>query len=591
MLPMAELGLLISHVLNRRPTLAKRYVEALRKHPATRSRPWNLIAGFDEYKPGSQLNYEESKKIMCMYVNFRETFSTTSGSWFTPLLFRSRMASLVSGGTSHIFAYFFKRALFGPHGLATVGISFQHEGNNYVIHAQLGNLLSDGDGLRVALGWRGANSFKPCSRHINVWKKNSGLAHRLDEVEITCTDYRRFRVCTKQEFLDNCDMVEEGSRRFENGDITQTMFETVRNLHGMSFIPGGLSYDPELRRRCDIIGAVTVDWVHTFFQDGIVSVEAWLVLTACQADVSREDVEAYFQRPWMFPHSLQTKGEGLHRVFSHYRLDSEGNFDKIRASASELLGLYALLHHFLESEVPRSAATQLSYESFTSCCDVVDWILKVRNGCVADMVHAASELRTRYQTFLNKHMAAHGDGYIRPKHHWAFDVADHWERDVRVLDAFVIERLHLGVKEVAQTVDKMPAFEHSVLAQVFNAQMQILVDIHDDACLLDARPATFPSLPNSKFGDSMEIKGKKITVFDIVMHGNEVGMLLACVEDVGSLFGIMEVWEHVANVSSTMTRWRRTQNIKLADASDIIQAMAWIEANDASGHVDVLCLV
>jgi hypothetical protein len=33
-------------------------------------------------------------------------------------------------------------------------------------------LLSDGDGLRQALSWRGAASLKPCIKHPNVCKKD-----------------------------------------------------------------------------------------------------------------------------------------------------------------------------------------------------------------------------------------------------------------------------------------------------------------------------------------------------------------------------------------------------------------------------------
>ena len=36
---------------------------------------------------------------------------------------------------------------------------------------RLSNLLSDGDGFRSALDWRGGSSLKPCFIHDNVLKK------------------------------------------------------------------------------------------------------------------------------------------------------------------------------------------------------------------------------------------------------------------------------------------------------------------------------------------------------------------------------------------------------------------------------------
>lgn len=37
--------------------------------------------------------------------------------------------------------------------------------------ARLANLLSDGDGFRAALQWRGGASMKPCFKHDNVLKR------------------------------------------------------------------------------------------------------------------------------------------------------------------------------------------------------------------------------------------------------------------------------------------------------------------------------------------------------------------------------------------------------------------------------------
>jgi len=100
----------------------------------------------------------------------QEAVSSGSG-WITCAVLRSSISSNVVGGWSHCLRLFLERQLLGRDGLATSGCPLSVEGVNFLLYAQLHNLLSDGDGLRQALDWKGATSLKPCFKHYNVWKK------------------------------------------------------------------------------------------------------------------------------------------------------------------------------------------------------------------------------------------------------------------------------------------------------------------------------------------------------------------------------------------------------------------------------------
>ena len=63
---------------------------------------------------------------------------------------------------------FLKLLLLGPTGLATAGLPLRIQDEVRLIHATVGAMLSDGDGLRQALQWVGAAGVKPCFRHPNV---------------------------------------------------------------------------------------------------------------------------------------------------------------------------------------------------------------------------------------------------------------------------------------------------------------------------------------------------------------------------------------------------------------------------------------
>ncbi len=67
---------------------------------------------------------------------------------------------------------FLERLLVGPVGLQTVGLPLPIAGGYRMLFGGLSNLLSDGDGHRMGLDWKGASSLKPCFKHVNVFKKD-----------------------------------------------------------------------------------------------------------------------------------------------------------------------------------------------------------------------------------------------------------------------------------------------------------------------------------------------------------------------------------------------------------------------------------
>ena len=112
-----------------------RYVEAFERQPGLGSaqRPMHICIGYDEYSPGSMFNIENNKKVMALYMNFRELdCMADSCTWFTPLVVRARRADDVKGGWSAMLSWFLKHMLCGPHGLKTVGISFSYGNRDHL---------------------------------------------------------------------------------------------------------------------------------------------------------------------------------------------------------------------------------------------------------------------------------------------------------------------------------------------------------------------------------------------------------------------------------------------------------------------------
>jgi hypothetical protein len=131
---------------------------------------------------------------------------------------------------------FLERILFGESGLSTVGVPVLIGGQERILFAKLTNLLSDGDGHRMGWDWKGASSLKPCWKHFNVFKKDSGLAHRMPGyVEIDCSDPACLRSWSASEVYFAADSVAAAAGRYAAGAMQKVSCLTVAfTVTGMS---------------------------------------------------------------------------------------------------------------------------------------------------------------------------------------------------------------------------------------------------------------------------------------------------------------------------------------------------------------------
>lgn len=86
---------------------------------------------------------------------------------------------------------------------------------------------------------------------------------------------------------------------------------------------------------------------------------------------------------------------------------------------------------------------------------------------------AAQQLRQELRDHMVLHLACHGEGNVKPKHHWMWDVADQLQEDAEqgfpfLIDMFVIERLHLSVKG---------RVEYSTYHKDFGRQVCLLISL------------------------------------------------------------------------------------------------------------------
>ena len=580
----AEPALLLSELISESPALSRVYKEALSRSSET----WDLVVAFDEYTPGNKLRVDNHRKVMNLYFSFTnlgQTALSDDVAWVVPLVIRHSVLQTIEGGWPHVLKVFLQRLLLGPHGLATAGLAMLIDGESYILRAHLSCVLSDGEGIKVGFDWKGASSLHPCIKHWNVLKRGSDLAHRRQCcIEVTCPDENKFKLWKQHEIAETFGILNEAKRRVAMGRLSNAKLGELETGYGFNANPHSLWTASELAGaiKKDMVSSVRYDWCHALLQDGAFSTEVHLFLGACRPlGVSDNDLHVFLKdKAWRWPASTRAKSRFLHRVSDAYRSSSSDTANRLKCGASELLGLYNMLRHFVEVKIGCPAELAKERASFDAACQVLDVLLMTKRG-IADIDTGATALQAAIGKHLELHVRAYGEGSVKPKFHWIMDVPSQIRQDRCVLDAFVIERGHLLVKSVAENIKNLSTFERSTMSGLVNA----MFNRSKVTKLGNGLRGKVSYHGGIAVADHMLCSGVHISVGDVTFWGDLAGQVCTCAED-GALYLIVEELVKVAEVSPHSAQWLPSGLNAVWPAADIEQASAWYSAD--SGLTTVL---
>ena len=563
---------LLSAMLHDCPNLAQLYASAMEKFPP-HIHTWRIVIGWDEFTPGNKLTNDNSRKVMVLSFNFLELgieALQSAATWITPAVVRNQVISSVVGGWSHMLSRFLHCLLLGSKGFAEGGVSLSIQSRDTVLFAKLAALMSDGEGLQVGLDWKGAGSFKPCLRHSNVVKKDADFTTGAF-VDITCHTFANLQAYTAKGLEDAADLVRSAHERWQRGAMTNSMYEKIEQANGLSYNPRGLLWDMTLRPHVPVADIITMDWVHSALQDGSLAVEMFSFIDACASKIDTQwaELESYVYERWEFPHMLNHRGRGLHRIFSDWRTSESSS--KVRATAGELLGVYPLVRHWAH-ESAQHESLRLELASFYAACDVVDAIMMAKCSASPSRVRAiAANLKALVGRHMQAHKAAYGTERLKPKHEWLFDVCVQLERDGLVLDAFIIEHKHLSVKACAQHCKNLSAFERTVLRGSILEQRRELQRLANNT-LVGQAAVPCPGFPGAEMSKCLVTRGITIRVDDIVLSSARApGLVIACAREADALLLVVQCMERAKGLHM----WKQTGLTQVWPASDVQVAAAW----------------
>ena len=307
--------LLVARLVRESSALQELFRAALVQRPCSKDSPWRLLIGWDEFVPGNKLHVNNTRKCMNLVFSFVE-FGTALHSdvvWFTPVCARSSLIKQVTGGWSARLSELLNVLLFSPGSmLDDAGVALDLGGERVgQLFAKPYRLLSDGDGLRIALQWRGHASTKPCWRHWNVLKKGCCLSnHMAGYVEIGCDDPNRFKQLRESEFNAAIDELLQARQDWEDGNRSKASLEHLQKAVGFAHTSTGLLANRALRSIITWQDSVLYDWVHTMLANGILTGDAWFIIAKCQEHgiATQRDVCAFLEEDWSAPRHRRSGG-------------------------------------------------------------------------------------------------------------------------------------------------------------------------------------------------------------------------------------------------------------------------------------------
>jgi hypothetical protein len=159
--------------------------------------------------------------------------------------------------------------------------------------------------------------------------------------------------------------------------------------------------------------------------------------------------------------------------------------------------------------------------------------------------------------------------------------ARHRSAICKVLDAFIIERRHLQVKKIAETIDNTRTFELSVLAGVTNNAFSSVAAASNISGGLRGRMCEMPGFSEATLADHLHYNGLELTIGDVVLNrGIAAGKVVACACEHGCLFVLVDVWQHSRQLSEHSTVYRSAAARAVWAASSVEVPVAWYADGD-----------
>ena len=248
--------------------------------------------------------------------------------------------------------------------------------------------------------------------------------------------------------------------------------------------------------------------------------------------------------------------------------------NRVKANMTELLGVYGLIRHWVETRCDYGSLEQ-EKKSFLSACEIIDILLAAKRGYMQLPV-AAERLRSALARHIANFVSAYGRRHVKPKMHWLWDVADQLNKFLLLLDALVIERIHLHVKKIAVSIKNTSVFERSVLSAVTTDHFKRLKSLRIGSALCGPQEMLAPGVAMS---NAAQVFSLRIKIGDMVFRPSSLGYVVACIEMLGVVSILVDVLSEVRQLSQhSLIANERVVAREVWEAKELQLPLAWYNA-------------
>ena len=310
-------------------------------------------------------------------------------------------------------------------------------------------LLADEEALSAMWHAKGSSGVIPCAICCSVTDKPKAadIAAGLRSLpqrsaliqDITCSD--KSRIGLKSDFdvwhLADKLMAQAGS---------PTLQVSEQN-YGLNYHPDAILFDKELRRYVRPATCNRMDLMHVVYSNGVLGAEVMLFLRNLKVSHGYyfEELREYMA-DWRCPWIQRLKPADC---FNVHREKSSKEFLKV--GASELLGVYPALRHFVLQSLMRSKKMAKHIEALLALMEICDHCRQAVRCRTRDRaIELASKMDEVVPRYLEAFKAAYGAECMRFKHHQLLHVPDQVRADGFLMTCWALERKHISTKQAME---------------------------------------------------------------------------------------------------------------------------------------------
>ena len=437
------------------PTFNELIWHTAQNHPPSPNQPWTLVCYVDEI--GFTPMKHDRRKLQALYwsvLEFGANVLACESAWFIAAVVRSDICKMIPGSVSHIWRRILKELFFNPEGFdwSTAGCIL----DTLLVFLAMGFFCADIPALKDVMKFVGHSGVKLCHlcpHIVSVRSQLSATVGRSTYYQLsTDTNIKAPRKChTDASIRALLEELSDAHAAWVRKDLTKGAYDELCKDYGWTHDPENILLDEQLG-----VGGVSMcmyDWMHIFLVNGLFNVEVlWLVTFLKHWGYDYDSLDRFF-RLWCWPRN----SKAMQQIFSSTGSRPSQNSDHFACSASEGLGVYAVLRAWLLGLPAGVCVDQIS--SFLSLCTVLDLLQNVK--LPGKVSHA--QLHTAIVAHLEAFKRAYGDVGWLPKHHFALHLSGFLRRWDCLLGLWVQERRHSMSKRCGSNRRNTTAFEKGMM--------------------------------------------------------------------------------------------------------------------------------